>query len=60
MFPASENTTKRSPGKPSMIKNGDRIAQLVLNKVETIDWEESFELKKTKRNTKGLGSTGVK
>ena len=42
------------------IKNGDRIAQLVLNKVEEIDWEESFELKKTKRNTKGLGSTGVK
>tara|TARA_R100001463_G_scaffold41567_2_gene87678 strand:- start:7310 stop:7771 length:462 start_codon:yes stop_codon:yes gene_type:complete len=42
------------------IKTGDRIAQLVLNKVETIDWQHSFELKKTKRNTKGLGSTGVK
>jgi dUTP pyrophosphatase len=47
-------------GSNYIIKPGDRIAQLVLNKVETIDWEESFELKKTKRNTKGLGSTGVK
>ena len=53
-------TYPKGVGENSAIKNGDRIAQLVLSKVETIDWQHSFELKKTKRNTKGLGSTGVK
>ena len=41
------------------IKNGDRIAQIVLSKINTIQWEEAFDLNETKRSTGGLGSTGV-
>jgi dUTP pyrophosphatase len=44
----------------AVIKNGDRIAQMVLSKVDTIEWEEAFDLNETKRDTGGLGSTGVK
>lgn len=44
----------------AVIKNGDRIAQMVLSKVDTIEWEEAFDLNETKRDTKGLGSTGIK
>ena len=47
-------------GKLTTIKNGDRIAQLVLNKVDAIQWEEAFDLNETKRSIRGLGSTGVK
>jgi dUTP pyrophosphatase len=46
--------------KPFTIKNGDRVAQIVLNKVETIKWEEAFDLNETQRDTGGLGSTGIK
>ena len=44
----------------NVIKDGDRIAQMVLSKVDTIEWEEAFDLNETKRDTGGLGSTGVK
>ena len=40
------------------LQNGDRIAQLVIQKVEKIDWELSAELEQTERNTGGFGSTG--
>ena len=42
------------------VKMGDRIAQLVLNKVEQIEWEEVDELPETDRGLGGFGSTGVK
>lgn len=42
-----------------VIKKGDRIAQMVLNKVELIDWEVTEELEETGRNEGGLGHTGV-
>jgi len=40
------------------IKPGDRIAQIVLKKVEYIDWEEVDELPSTDRGQGGFGSTG--
>lgn len=43
------------------VKIGDRIAQLVLNKVERVDWESVIsiaELNPTERGEGGFGSTG--
>lgn len=42
------------------IKKGERIAQMVLKKVEEIEWEEVEELDQTSRNEGGFGSTGFK
>lgn len=42
------------------VKMGDRIAQLVLNKVEQIEWEEVDELPESDRGLGGFGSTGTK
>ena len=42
-----------------LINKGERIAQLVLKKVEQIEWEEVEEFSETtERNTGGFGSTG--
>ena len=41
------------------IEPGDRIAQLVLQKVDLIDWQEVESLDETNRGTGGFGSTGV-
>lgn len=40
------------------INNGDRIAQIVLSKVEKITWSKTDSLSKTGRGSKGFGSTG--
>lgn len=40
------------------IENGERIAQLVLQKVYKMDLEESLELNSTERNEGGFGHTG--
>lgn len=45
-------------GEAQVISNGDRIAQLVLQKVEKITWEEVTLLSETTRNNGGFGSTG--
>lgn len=42
------------------IKNGDRIAQMVVAKHETIDWEPVENLSETTRGAGGYGSTGSK
>lgn len=42
------------------ITNGDRIAQMVLNKVEKIEWENSDELTETERGEGGFGHSGKK
>ena len=42
------------------IGSGERIGQLVLNKVEQIQWDESNEISNTERGTGGFGSTGEK
>ena len=47
-------------GKESFeIRKGDRIAQLVINKIETPELIEVDELSETIRGDSGLGSTGV-
>jgi len=43
-----------------MINKGDRIAQLVLNKVEQIKWIEVLSLENTDRGEGGFNSTGKK
>ena len=42
------------------IKAGDRIAQIVLNKVEQINWVEVDKLDETERGEGGFGHTAVK
>ena len=41
------------------INSGDRIAQMVIAKHETISWKIVDKLDKSKRGDKGFGSTGV-
>jgi len=41
-----------------VVKKGDRIAQLVFNKVERVELELKGELSETKRGKRGFGSTG--
>lgn len=43
-----------------IIKNGDRIAQIVIAKHERAIWEECNGLSKTERGSGGFGSTGQK
>src|SRR6478736_2563597 len=45
---------------PFKVENGERIAQMVIAKHETIGWEEVQELVETDRGAGGYGSTGVK
>src|SRR6188768_734334 len=45
-------------GEQQIINPGDRIAQLVLQKVEKINWEEVTVLTETVRNSGGFGHTG--
>ena len=41
------------------IQNGDRIAQLVFNKVKHIEWIPSIVTNNTERGEGGFGSTGI-
>jgi dUTP pyrophosphatase len=43
-----------------IIKRGDRIAQMIINKIEQIKFEEVAELPSSERGAGGFGSTGVK
>jgi dUTP pyrophosphatase len=45
---------------PFTIASGDRIAQLVVAKVEQIDWKPTSQLSETERGEGGFGSTGKK
>ena len=44
---------------PFVIKNGERIAQMVIAKFEQITWQESQSLSETERGSGGYGHTGV-
>lgn len=46
------------PVTPVTVSRGDRIAQLVLQRVSTAQWEVVGELPGTDRGTGGFGSTG--
>lgn len=47
------------PHEPISIHVGDRIAQLVIMKVESLEFEEVAELDDSERGTGGFGSSGV-
>lgn len=44
--------------KPQDIRNGDRIAQLIVVPCHSLEFEEVNELSQTKRGSNGLGWTG--
>lgn len=41
------------------VRRGDRIAQLVIQRVETVDWNDVASLDESDRGSGGHGSTGV-
>ena len=41
------------------VKNGDRIAQLIIAKHESISWDEAEKLEDSPRGSAGFGSTGL-
>ena len=43
---------------PQIIQSGDRVAQMVLQKVERIEWKKTDQLNETDRGSGGFGSTG--
>jgi len=43
---------------PQEIQHGDRVAQLLVTRVFTIEWAETDSLPPTERGTGGFGSTG--
>ena len=45
---------------PFTVKRGDRICQLLLRKVERVEWKVVEKLSETGRGEGGFGSTGVK
>jgi dUTP pyrophosphatase len=47
------------PREPYVVERGDRIAQLVIQRVELVQWQEVEQLDSTERDTFGFGSTGV-
>lgn len=42
-----------------MVRQGDRIAQAVLNKIEKIEWVPTDDLDETERGLSGFGGSGV-
>tara|TARA_B110000444_G_scaffold228803_1_gene234844 strand:- start:303 stop:737 length:435 start_codon:yes stop_codon:yes gene_type:complete len=43
---------------PFHIKDGDRIAQIVIAKVEKVKWKNNLKISDTERGSGGFGSTG--
>ena len=46
-------------GEMQVIKDGDRIAQLVVQRVEQAEWRTAQDLPATERNAGGFGHTGL-
>jgi dUTP pyrophosphatase len=46
------------PAEPIKVSRGDRIAQLVIHRFESIQWAEVDDLDDTQRGLGGWGSTG--
>jgi len=45
---------------PQVIEHGDRIAQMIFQKVELVELELTTTISETERNAGGFGHTGVK
>lgn len=52
------NTCEKDGGEQFIIKPGERIAQMIINKVEIIEWSVVENLNQTVRGSGGFGSTG--
>jgi dUTP pyrophosphatase len=52
------NLVNHDPRTPAVIRRGDRIAQLVVQRVERADFVEVAELPSSTRGAGGHGSTG--
>ena len=46
------------PTEPFKVSRGDRIAQLVIQRFQTVEWDEVDDLDNTDRGLSGWGSTG--
>jgi dUTP pyrophosphatase len=46
------------PTEPFKVSRGDRIAQLVIQRFETVEWDEVSDLDDSDRGLAGWGSTG--
>ncbi|MCL4292866.1 MAG: dUTP diphosphatase [Acidimicrobiia bacterium] len=46
------------PREPYVVRRGDRIAQIVIQRVEYVEWQVVDTLEATERDTFGFGSTG--
>ena len=46
--------------KPVTIQRGDRVAQLVISRYVTVEWEQTDSLPESNRGDGGFGSTGSK
>lgn len=44
---------------PFSVKRGDRVAQLVIARVDPVEWEEAELLEDSGRGAGGFGSTGI-
>ena len=47
-------------GEEFIIEDGERVAQMVIEKHEQVDWQQAVELIETQRGAGGFGSTGLK
>lgn len=57
MWPGYEPTTTMGQG--LRISQGDRIAQIVIERIEPVEFEWAEELSETERGVGGFGSTGA-
>ncbi len=46
------------PREPYVVRRGDRVAQIVIQRVEYVEWQVVDALEATERDTFGFGSTG--
>lgn len=51
-------TVKNASGKPYVVRNGDRLAQMRIEKLVDTEFEWADELSETARGAGGYGSTG--
>lgn len=51
-------TVKNASGRPYVLRNGDRIAQMRIEELVSTEFEWADELSETARGTGGYGSTG--
>jgi dUTP pyrophosphatase len=47
-------------GEDFVVENGERICQMVINKVESIGWSQVESLEDSERGSGGFGHTGIK